>query len=230
MPKLILSLFILLTSTIGLSQDDTDKKQKTNARANSRVVAKQQIQEMHTGVLLVRLKTRQKSIAALRSSGRDKKADKIERKQAKFNVDIVKGFKENFDFCPTYFFYSHHSQAVLDGEFDSVEFLNDSLQYDSTITINNTSIYTAEFGLIEQDTAQYQNGYEYVPGEDGLEKQTQYNGGANMSFEALIIKNDQFIQLRKPFPYYSRTLGSVPLKRKPKLVIGQMNAQLHRFL
>ena len=230
MHKIILSLLILLISTIGLSQGKTDEQQKTNSRKQLKIAAEQKIKEMYNGVLLVRLKTRKKSIAALRSSGRDAKADKIERKQAEFNTEIINGFKANFDFCPTYFFYSDYSQAALDGQFDKVEFLNDSLQYDSTITFNNKIIYTAEFGIIEQDSVQFFDDYYYEAGEEvGLQKRKQYNGGANMSFGALIIKSDQFIQLRKPFPYYSRTLGSVPIKRKPELVIAEMNSQLHRF-
>jgi len=50
-----------------------------------------------------------------------------------------------------------------------------------------------------------------------------------MTFGALIIKNENFFQLSKPFPYYSRTLHSIPFKRKPKNVIAKMNRQLYNF-
>jgi len=227
MNKTILTLLILLFSTIGFAQGKT---KKNNARKQAVKMSKQQINQMKNGALLVRLKTKKKSIEALRKSGRNSKADKLEKKQAKYNMGIVNGFKTDFDFCPTYFFYSDYSQAVYNKQFDNVEFLNDSLQYDSTITFNNTSFLTAEFGIIEQDTAHYFDEYYYVPGQkNGQEKRKSYNGATNMSFGALIIKSDQFIQLKKPFPYYSRTLYSIPIRRSPKLVIKTMNSKLQTF-
>ena len=230
MKRVVLSLIILLSSTIGLSQNKTEKAKNGITREQAIEQSKQQINQMQNGALLIRLKTRKNSITALRKGGQNKKADKIEKKQAKYNMEIVNGFKTEFDFCPTYYFYSDYSQEAIDGQFDKIEFLNDSLQYDSTITFNYTKYLTAEFGIIEQDTTQYIDGYYYVHGtKDGLEKRTKYNGGTNMTFGALIIKNNQFVQLRKPFPYYSRTLYSVPLKRSPKLVIRTMNTKLHGF-
>jgi hypothetical protein len=50
-----------------------------------------------------------------------------------------------------------------------------------------------------------------------------------MGFGALVIKSDQFIQLKKPFPYYVRTFDSLPIKRSPKTVVKKMNKKLHRF-
>ncbi len=230
MKRVILSLIILLSSSIGLSQNKTKKAKNGITRKQVIEQSKQQIKQLQNGALLVRLKTRKKSITALRKGGQNNKADKIEKKQAKYNMEIVNGFKTEFDFCPTYFFYSNYSQEAIDGQFEKVQFLNDSLQYDSTITFNYTKYLTAEFGIIEQDTTRYIDGYYHVKdGENGLEKQEKYNGGTNMTFGALIIKSEQFVQLRKPFPYYSRTLYSVPLRRSPKLVIRTMNTKLHGF-
>jgi hypothetical protein len=219
----ILSLLIITTSTIGLAQEANPDKKII-------ITPKQQINKMYKGVLLVRLKTRKNSISALRRSGQNEKADKIQRKQDKFNANVISAFKTNFDFCPAYFFYSDFSQQVLDKEFDKIEFLDDSLQYDPNISLQSKTFLTAEFGIIEQDTAQYFDGYYYSPGEGrGQEKRTKYNGGPNMSFEALIIKSNKFTQLRRPFPYYVRTLNSLPIRRHPKHVVTKMNAQLHGF-
>jgi len=227
---IILSIIVLLSSTIVLSQNKTATVKNGITRKQAIEQSKKQINQLSNSVLLVRLKTRKNSISALRKGGQHKKADKIEKKQFQYNMKIVNGFKTKFDFCPTYFFYSDCSQAVLDKEFDKVQFLNDSLQYDTTITFNKTTFLTAEFGIIEQDTMQYFDNFYYVPGtEDGLAKRSKYNGATNMTFGALIIKSDLFVQLRKPFPYYSRTLYSLPIRCKPKLVVEEMNIRLHRF-
>lgn len=225
MNKALLSLIFLLITPLIWSQNKNNVLTKKELKA----IAIDDIQKMKNGALIVRLKTKQNSISALRKSGQNKRADKLEAKQAAYNINIIEGFKTNFDFCPTYFFYSNFSQEVLDKEFTKVEFLNDSLQFDPTITFNHTTYLTAEFGIIEQDTAKYFDNYYYVQGKNGKEKKTSYNGSTDMTFGALIIKSDQFFQLRKPFPYYSRTLATLPIKRKPKLVIKEMNIQLHRF-
>jgi len=227
MNKIILSLLLLLISTISYSQKNS--KRSTLSKKQLKELANQQIIQMHDGALLVKLKTKKKSIATLRKFDYHEQADKVEAKQKAYNTKIINGFKTNFDFCPTYFFFSDYSQEVLDKQFDKVQFLDINLQHDSTITFNNTSFLTAEFGIIEQDTAKYFDGYYVVEGKDGLEKRAKYSGGTDMTFGALIIKNEQFFQLRKPFPYYSRTLNSIPFKRKPKNVIDKMNRQLHNF-
>lgn len=228
MQKIIVGFLILLTSTAGLAQDPTEMKKKVSFRKQSKMLIKQQINQLHDGALLVRLKTRKNSIAALRKIGKDKLADKIEKRQAAINKDIVSAFQDNFDFCPTYFFFSDFSKDVRERLFDNVEFLNDSLLPDTTIMFNSMSFLTAEFGTIEQDTEKYFDGYYYAPGENGLERQTRYYGGPNMGSGALVIKSDQFIQLRKPFPYYVRTFDSLPIKRKPKNVVRIMNKKLHK--
>lgn len=224
MYKLILSVLLSLFTTIGLTQSET-----TSEKPNPQAIAKKNVQQMKKSILLVRLKTKEHTLAAMRRAGNTEKADKVEAKLAEENQKIISAFKTDFDFCPTYFFYSTYSDDVLNGKLENVIFLNDSLQPDSSITVINKPFFTAEFGIIEQDTAKYEDGYYYVEGKNGLEKRTTYSGAASMTFGALIIKNNQFFQLRKPFPYYSRTLRTLPIKRKTTLVVRRMNTQLHNF-
>lgn len=230
MRKIItINLLFLLATTNILAQNNVEKNTKNKTKKELKLIAKQEIEKMHNGVLLIRLKTKTNSISALRKSGKDKLADKIEAKQAAYNLSIISAFKTEFNFCPTYFFFSDQSNLILEGKLDQVQFLNDSLQYDPKIEYNNQPYLTAEFGLIEQDPGTQTDDYYYVEGKDGIEKRTKYNGATNMTFDALIIKNNQFIQQRKPFPYYVRTLNSLPFKRKPKTVVKRMNTQLHAF-
>jgi hypothetical protein len=161
--------------------------------------------------------------------GEIKLADKIELQQADLNKEIINAFQNNFNFCPTYFFYSDYSREVSENQFDRVEFLNNQLQPDTTITIFNRTFLTAEFGTIEQSPPKKFNGYDYTPGENGPERTTSYIDGPNMGFGALVIKSGQFKQLSSPFPYYVRTFDSLPFKRSPITVVKKMNRKLHRF-
>jgi hypothetical protein len=229
MKKITVGLLLLFTSTIGLAQETTKKQKKVRPGKQIKISSTQQINQLQNGALLVRLKTQKSTIAALRKKGKDELADKRETQQADLNREIITAFQTYFDFCPTYFFFSDCSNTVREKQFDSVDFLNHLLQIDTTIVFNKKPFLTAEFGTIEQDTTKYFDGYYYFQGENGLERRTRYYGGTNMGFGALVIKSDQFIQLKKPFPYYVRTFDSLPIKRSPKTVVKKMNKKLHRF-
>jgi hypothetical protein len=170
-------------------------------------ISKQQINQLNKGVLLVRLKAKKKTILKLRKSGKDNLANKIEQQQAELNKKIVSAFRDNFEFCSTYFFFSEHSKSIKDKQFSNVIFLNDNLVPDSIIKFDyNANFFIAEFVTLEQ------------------------NDHANMGFEALVIRNDQFVQLKRPFPYYARTFGSLPIKQKLEKAVRRMNKKLYKFL
>ena len=93
-------------------------------------------------------------------------------------------------------------------------FLNDSANQDLSIRFNDTLFYTAEFAPVVQDTIPHLAIYKNPPKKQNTEISKSYKG--DPGFEALIIKTSNFDQLNKPFPYYSRTLGSIPLIRHSK--------------
>ena len=210
MNRLITFTLIFLFCTTGFSQK-LFKKDPLNTKEYLELLAREQINQLQNGSLLVRLMSKNESIKALRKAGNNRMANTIEKEQNYLNLAIIDAFRNNFDFCNVYFFYSEYSQNIRNKEFDKVVFLNNNLKPDKTIKYNNEYFLTGEYGFIEQDKVKYQ-------------------GGSNMSFEALIIKDDQFKQLRRPFPYYLRTFATLPIKRKPKKVVRKMNNKLKKYL
>jgi len=169
-------------------------------------------------------------LKALRKTGKLKQAVRIEKRQAKTNKKIVRAFQNEFSFCPTYFFFSNHSKKVRNKEFDSFIFLDENLLPDTTIKLDpNTPFLLAEFGKIEQDTIKYFDSYYYLPGKNGMERRTKFHGGPKIELAALIIKSEQFVQLRKPFHYCVRVSPIIPIRRSPKKVVKRMNNRLRRF-
>ena len=229
--KFVIALsLILLVPIMGLAQDKKKKKRKALSRKELKVIAKEDILSLRNGILLVRLQTKNKSIQALRKAGKDDLADKIKNRQAKYNLTIVNAFRSGFGFCPSFFFFSNQSRNIRAGNLEVVEFLNDDLQYDPTISIGDKEFFTAEFTTIEEDTAKHQDTYSPMTSENDDEHQVPYSGGSNMGFGALIIKTDQFVQLRRPFPFYTRTYDSLPTKRAPAEVVRKMNLKLNDYL
>src|SRR5690606_16723801 len=118
-----------------------------------------------------------------------------------------------FDFAPVYFFYSDQSRPIRKGQMDSVTFLNDSLEPDNAIRFKGAGFLIAEFGRVSQDTARAVDQYSVRSTPEGTELRENYYGGANLGFTALVIRSEDFVQLRKPFPYYVRTYDNSFLRR-----------------
>jgi hypothetical protein len=225
----VLSLVFLLITSIGIAQIKKVAKDPFQTKSHVKDVSVNQINMLKNGVLLVRLKTKKKSIDALRKLGKEKQANKLESNQLELNQKIVNAFRNRFNFCPTIFFYSDYSNAVRTKSFNQIFFLNDSLQHDSSITLDQTEYFLiAEFSHIEQDSAKHFDHYYKAQGENGYEQRSQYYGGPNVGFPALVVKTDQFVQLKKPFPYYVKTQEFV-IKRKPDGVVKKLNRKIQRF-
>ncbi len=199
-----------------------------NSNAEDAALAQQQIQELKGAVLLIRLKTRKASIEALEKAGKTLSAKRMKSDQMALNREIVAAFKSEFNFCPTYFFYSDFSDQVRAKNLSEVEFLNAELEHDPSLSPETKGFYTAEIGFLEQDTASYYSSNDNSASSNSSETD-RYYGSANMGFEALRIMSDQFVQLKKPFPYYVRRFGSFSAKRKPAKMVKLLNKQLHQY-
>ena len=153
------------------------------------------------GAILVRLKSKQKQIEQL-AIYNSSKAEEVKSRQILENRKIVKAFREKFNFCPVYFFYSHHSLQVKNGELNNV-FLNDSLTIDSNITIKENRVFIAEFGSLDSD---------------------------RLGINALYLMDENFKYLQKPFPYYVRTFKTLFFLKKSKSeVVSELSMELSTF-
>ena len=137
---------------------------------------KEHIQNLKNGVLLVKLYTRNNVVDALKERGRDEEAQNIEREQKFKNLAIANAFKNQYHFSPlVYFFYSDDSKKIMNKEFEDV-LMDYNLQKFSSTPPMSLIFYVAEFGNTE-----------------------------DMDINALVIKDHEFNELRKPFPYYVKT-------------------------
>lgn len=197
-----------------------NKRKSASARKRKQDVSKTQITKLKSGPLLVRLKTSENKIKALKKAGMLEKAANLEKEQYIENNKIVKAFKDNFNFCKVAFFYSNASNKVLNKHFNGI-LLNDSLKIDNSIKIDTSgSFFIAEFGNIEQDTTKYFSHYTYEPDNRcGIKKvPNYYTSSSNIDFHALIIRDAHFVQLKKPFPYYARAIH-MSMRKHPEQML-----------
>lgn len=104
--------------------------QKSRDKARTDIVA------LKNGALLVRLKTSELKINALKKQGKEKEAEEIRLDQETVNKLIVEAFKANYTFCPVYFFYSNHSTKVKEGNYKGCIF-DVNMKTDSSFSSNN---------------------------------------------------------------------------------------------
>ena len=104
--------------------------------------------------------------------------------------------------------------------------MNDSMQPDPSIKVSQSNFLTAEFGSLDPDTSSYYEGRYYEYGDSGMQNKNAYYSGADMGFDVFKIMNTNFIQLKKPFPYYVRTYDSMPVKKKISKAVEKMDKEL----
>ena len=179
-------------------------------------IAKAQIQLLKNGgALLVRLKTNSNAISKLKEKGNYDLATNVERETYLKNKVIVRGFINEFKFCPVYFFYSDFSDSVKYKRLENI-FL------DSNLLINPAILCKAPFYLIAEQGSIYDLNNEFI-------SEANANSFSNIGNErkkvAIVIKNRFFNQLQRPFPYYQAGYSM----KKYKLYVKKFNAVLENF-
>lgn len=164
-------------------------------------VAAADINKLKSGALLVRLKTSENKINALKKLGRDREAEEVIKKQHLENQEIYTAFKTAYHFSPVYFFYSSASNEIKEKMYLG-NLLNEKLEVDSTINISASHIYISEF-----------------------------DNTKGTGLFALVIKNQQYEMLVKPFPFYVKGFDLLPVFRRPILdMVSILNGKLNKAI
>ncbi len=207
-----------------------------------------QIIKLKETALLVRLKTSENKINALKEVGQYEKAEKVKLIQEYENQKIISAFKKKYDFSEVFFFYSYDSENVRLKQFENV-FLNEKLEADSTIAFNsNGAFFIAEFGYLSQDTLKHYSHTSIDPAKNGgvESRPNYYKSPSNFDLYALRIMDHNFVQLDRKFPYYTRVVHK-NIKKHPEETllmspiylatltwsydhtVGRMNNKLERY-
>lgn len=172
-----------LVSLIGPAQDTL---------LTNKALADEQIQQLHGGTLVVRLKTYGRSIAAYRTSGKNKLADKLEKNYRIINLFLMKAFLENLNFCKVLFIRADDSRKLVAHQ--PYIFLNERLKVDSSIAPPAGPVFMAEFGEVMSNDRSSDKGF--------VVKHTEETASGGSS-SAIFISDTTFTQLKEPFPFYS---------------------------
>src|SRR5690606_30669494 len=137
-------------STRKLPWSDNEKTEKIPAET----LAKNHVENLKNGVLLVRLRTLESAIEKLETAGNDQMAATLKRRQDADNKRLVAAFQQHFTFCPVYFFFSSSSEAIEAGNFKGA-FVNENLQPAPDPEIEDMNFYVAEITDLEQRSEEH---------------------------------------------------------------------------
>jgi hypothetical protein len=189
--------------------ETTDLKKNTppGSGANSSTAVLQReavkhIKALKNGVLLIRLHTADIAIKSLQKAGNETMAADLQRQQDVQNKQLAAAFQEHFTFCPVYFFYSTDSEKVKQGELKGV-LMGKDLRPDSSIAVTPENIYVSEITQLEQFRSQAE--------------QAHANNNPEVSFRALVIRNNELHQLAKPFPYFIKASSNIPPRKRSEV-------------
>lgn len=206
-----------------------DKSTLLSPGETRRHLAHQTIVHLKEGALLVRLQTRSQAIAALTDRGDTAQARVLRLAQEAKNLEIAHAFASEFDFCPVYFFYAEASAQVKERDFEKVSLLNESLKPVSGASIVQSNFLLAEFGNSPPQRSEFfELHYRTANGEWVIERYKDPNkNGSRIS--GLVVMNNQFQRLSKPFPYLVRTFENTLWRRSEKKAVRKFDKRLDAF-
>ena len=196
---IITGIFLLSTQNI-IAQD---KKERTQ-RANESIV------QLKSGALLVQLQSKQISIDVYIEKGYQSIAEEIAQEQKEKNIRIMKAYNESFHFCEVYFFLSDQVDDLMNKNWDELVFINENYEKDLEIKLKESFYLIAVYSKTGESN-----------------KDSQYQ--AVLSFNAIIIVDESFNELTKPFPYYLKLPEEIQKLKKLKKKIYNYDKELRDF-
>lgn len=172
------------------------------------------IEFLKENILLVRLKSADNKIKLLKSNQNQARVNEEIQKIKIENSEIMKAFENHFDFCKVYFFLPKEARSLRKGNFDKVTLFNSKNTAVSDKSILRNGFLVSAFGAAYADEFIYEDrGY-------------RGSAGGTNSFPALVIMDQDYIRLKRPFP------SRIPLNsvnRKKSEAVKELNKELYNF-
>jgi hypothetical protein len=217
MKNTIITLLLILTFSFFA------QSQKKQERLE---VAQNQIHQLKSGVLLVRLYNKKNVIAALETKGMERRAKAVKDKQKSINKEIITSFK-NFTFCEVYFFFSDNSSLLSTKDYSKVELFTE-LGIKKEKILEGPNFFVADFGVLKNENST--NSDKDGSNKSGRTKVKKYKGGtSNTEKRCMFLRDRNLRQLKRPFPYTVWFHPTPIKKRSYKQVVERMDNQLKEF-
>jgi len=147
------------------------------------------IQDLKQSVLLVRLHTDEEVLKKMKKMKQYKMLKAKKQEVLDKNKETYMAFSTGYTFTDVYFFYAKSSKDIADSNLKNI-FVGADLKIDTSINLpEGISFYIVDVGDI------------YF---------VAYGG----HFEGIVVMDNNFVPLKKPFPYYVRKRSGFSLLRR----------------
>jgi hypothetical protein len=206
--KFVATILLIITCASPLIAQEKNRKEQS----------KEWFAQLENGHLLVQLFNRDRTKQHIEAELGPNAVARYEADQMEKRKRLMKAFETHFTFCPVLFFYSNDASHLKNKDFDRVTFYNSQHQVIPAEQVNISSFLIGEVSRVESDSITY------VSADGTTKKRPSY------AFSAFVFRDNQFRQLRKPFPFYVRTMQGTPiLQRKENGLVKAIQNKLVRF-
>lgn len=175
------------------------------------------LEQLQDGHLLVQLFENSRTKEHIKNELGEQAVVNYEAKLMKDRLNLMEAFKLNFTFSKVLFFYSSDRNTIKSKDFSSVTF------YDFEHNIVPSDSIKIDFFLIGEKSRTEKDSIVYHKPNGETSKQPSYG------FSAFIIRDHQFRQMQKPFPYFVRTMQGTPIfQRKSNALVKSLQSKLER--
>jgi len=180
-------IFLCLVSVCFLM--DTQAQDAPRPRSERKKAAREAINNLHGGTLIIRLKSKRNKIDKLEEllaapdideklrARLSKKLKNTIEERNKYNLTLTNAFEEYYSFSKVYYMYDTASVSLKNGIRKGI-FLDKGLELDANIEIPEGSFYIVRTGTT--------------------------NASSTTGIQALVVMDNQFKDFERPFPYYVR--------------------------
>lgn len=176
MLRLVLAIFIIIN--FSNCKSIIQRKDKVTNQLNN----------LKTGVLLVRLPTNAKKIEQLKKLGKHALAKKEKTLLEQFHKDVFNAFEKRYTYSSVYFYYSPASKAIQNGNYGGNLYDYNGNLIES-ISFADNGVFYAEYGRAHE--------HELTQNVNGKDVKIAGIGGR----DALVIRTKEGLQPKRPFPY-----------------------------
>ena len=217
------TLFSILMFSLSLSNLTAQSARAAQEAREER--ARQAINKLKNGYLLVRLPSKHNKLSELERLSKSMELDAATKKKLRqrydetiadrdaFNKNMMAAFNEHYQFSEVFFFYDTSSLAIKSGQLGKV-FLDEALQPTIDLPEPDKSFLVLRSGTTDPSVTS--------------------------GIEAMVVMDAHFVDLERPFPYYIKlkSLGHIlealfaPKKRVIKSatsIAKELDAKLNRF-
>ena len=184
--------------------DYKDADQFAHFARRRKTVSAWQVHQLHSGALVVKLRTNAAAISILRKDGQAALADQKLLETAAMNKNLMLAFLKRYKFSKVYFIYSHSSDSLFNGT-------RSGIFIDTSLAVNPAIVMNEPFYLIAETDRIYNSTIGFVP-ESIAAEQTE-RGNPTGGDALIVIKNKYGHQLKRPFPHSAGE--SIVIKKVP---------------